>query len=306
MALVDYSFADGRLVLVPIEHLSPVGVSPAFAAVLRDRGGWSDARLALFDASFRSYWTRSADLARRTRTWMPPRVRHVAVVTRDVGVRPYAQLLNTSAWTLYACDFDPELGHPELSAYLFAHGDRMALSGEVTLAALHNAAWWLERTDEECEAFAAAAVRSRRPDADGLRAIARALPWLRRLRHETLAPPVASVPHRAIPGTGLLVPQALEREPRVLVDAWATTARRALEAYRAAWNADPTRVASDLVEWLARDAPPVVVTAGRDRVLWEPAFPDRIGALRSALKRGDVSPGEVHIDNQSSINLQLL
>ena len=289
MALVDYCFADGRLVLVPIEHLSPAGVSRDFAAVLLDRGGWSVARLALFDESFRLYWARSAELSRRTRTWMPPRVRHVAVVIRDVAVRPYAQLLNTSAWTCYACDFDPDLGHAELGAYLFAHGDRMALTREVTLAALHNAAWWLERSDDECAAFAAAAARSRRPDADGVRAIARALPWLRRLRHETLAPPAAATPHREIPGTGLLVPQALEREPRGLVDAWASAARRTLEEYRAAWRAAPNRVANDLVDWLARDVPPLLVTAGREHVLWEPAAPDRVGSLRGALERGDAA-----------------
>jgi hypothetical protein len=34
------------------------------------------------------------------------------------------------------------------------------------------AAWWLERTDEECVAFAAAAARATRPDAAGFRAIA--------------------------------------------------------------------------------------------------------------------------------------
>lgn len=289
MTLADYYFADGRLVLVPIEHLSPAGVTREFATLLRERAGWSEARVAAFDQSFRLYWTRSTDLARRTRTWMPPRVRHVAVVTSESGVRPYAQLLNTSAWTLHACDFDPSLSHPELGAYLFAHGDRMALSGEVTLASLHNAAWWLERSDEECAAFAAAAERSRRPDAEGFRAIARALPWLRRLRHETLAPPAASTPHRPIPGTGLLVPQGLEHEPRTLVDAWVVAARRALESYRAAWQAEPTRVAADLVEWLARESPPVLVTAGRDRVLWDPAHPDRTGALRGALKRGDAA-----------------
>jgi hypothetical protein len=159
----------------------------------------------------------------------------------------------------------------------------------VTLAALHNAAWWLERSDEECAAFAAAAARSGRPDAAGFRAIAAALPWLRRLRHETLAPPPASSPHRAIPGTGLLVPRELEGEPRGLVDAWATAARRAVETYRAAWQAAPSRVLGDVVDWLVRDVPPLLVTAGVDRILWDPEHPERTGALRDALKRGDAA-----------------
>lgn len=289
MTLADYYFADARLILVPIEHLTPSGMSRELAGELRQRRDWSQARIDLFDRSFGLYWTRSAALARRTRTWMPPRIRHAAIVTVERGVRPYAQLLNTSAWTLYAVDFDPACSHPELGAYLFAHGDRMALSGEVTLAALHNAAWWLERTDEECAAFASAAARSTRPDATGLHAIATSLPWLRRLRHEVLAPPPASSPHRAIPGTGLLVPQAIEPEPRRLVDAWTTAARRTIDAYRASWQAAPTRVLRDLTDWLTRDAPPVLVTAEHDRILWDPEHPERTGVLRAALKLGDAA-----------------
>jgi len=289
MTLADYYFADARLVLVPIEHLGPSGMSRELARELQARCGWSSAWIDLFDRSFALYVSRSAALARRTRTWMPPRIRHAAIVIAETSVRPYAQLLNTSAWTLYAGDFDPARSHPELGAYLFAHGDRMALSGEVTLAALHNAAWWLERSDEECAAFAAAVAHSSRPDAAGYRAIAAALPWLRRLRHETLAPPAASSPHRAIPGTGLLVPRELEGEPRGLVDAWVAAARRAVESYRAAWQAAPSRVLGDLVEWLVHEAPPLLVTAGVDRILWDPEHPERTGALRDALKRGDAA-----------------
>jgi hypothetical protein len=289
VTLADYYFSDERLVLIPIEHLSPSGMSREVAALLRERRGWSHARIDLFDRSFALYWARSAGLARRTRTWMPPRLRHVGIVTAERGVRPYAQLLNTAAWMLYATDFDPASGHPELGAYLLAHGDRMTFSGEVTLAALHNGAWWLERTDEECRAFAAAAARSTRPDADGVRAIARALPWLRRLRHETLAPPLEASPHRAVPGTGLLVPRELEHEPRALVDAWSAAARGALEAYRTHWRAPGARMFAELVRWLAADAPPLLVTAHDGRVLWDPRRPNESGDLRAALAPADAA-----------------
>ncbi len=289
MTLADYYVRDSRLFLIPIEHLTPSGMSRELAKALCDRGTWSPAHGDLFDRSFELYWTRSIALAGRTRTWMPPRIRHVAVVTNANGLRPYAQLLNTSAWTVYVTDFAPQISHPEFAAYVLAHGDRMALSGEVTLSALHNAAWWIERTDAECAAFAAAAARSPRPDADGFRAVASALPWLRRLRHETLAPPLVTSPHRAIPGTGILVPQALEGEPRGLVDAWATAARRAIDVYRAAWQAAPSRVIGDLGDWLRHDVPPLLVTAGRERIVWDPEHPERLGALRDVLKRGDAA-----------------
>ena len=301
MTLAEYYLADPRLVLLPIEHLSPSGMTVELATLLRERAAWTAERVAFFDRSFALYWTRSAELAARTRTWMPPRIRHVAVVGEGDAVRPYAQLLNTSAWTMYAVDFDPEASDPELAAYLLAHGDRMAIAGEVTLVALHSAAWWLVRSDDECAAFTAAAERSTRPDADGLRAIAAALPWLRRLKHETLDPPRIVSPHRAIPGTGLLVPRALEHEPRTLVDAWRTAARQALDAYGRRWRASPAAAVEATVQWLASDVPPVLVTAERGRIVWDPEHPERHGTLRTILKRGDAAAVEAVRDDLAII-----
>src|SRR5262249_905488 len=142
----------------PIEHLSPGGVSRAGAALLAARAGWPGARIALLDRAFALYWSRTAELPGRTRTWAPPRIRHIAVLRDARAVHPYVQLLNTSAWTLYETDLDPERSHPEFVAYLLAHGDRMAQTGEVTRAALYNAAWWFTRSDDECAAFTAAAA----------------------------------------------------------------------------------------------------------------------------------------------------
>jgi hypothetical protein len=285
MTLADYYLGDERVVLLPIEHLTPAGMSGPLAALLAARRGWSPARVALFNRGFDLYWQRTAALAARTSSWAPPRLRHVALVSAPLAVRPYAQLLNTSAWTLYESDVDPDRSHPELAAYLLAHGDRMTATGEVATAAVHNAAWWLERSDEECAAFAAAAARSPRPDAEGLRALAAATEWLRRLRHETLRPPVVASPHRPIPGTGLLVPQALEAEPPALVQCWAAVARRAVGTYYAAWRAPDPGAVRALCDWLAGTAPPLLVTAERGRVVWDPETPARLGALRDLLKR---------------------
>lgn len=269
------------MVLVPIEHLGPEGVSGDFAGALVARG-WSAARVALFDAGFARYWRRATDLARRVRGWPAPRLRHVAVVAEPLAVHPYVSLLNTSAWTLYAADLDPATSHPELLAWLLAHGDRLMVLGEVTRAALHDAPWWLERDDAECAAFAAAAARSPRPDGDALRQLAAALPWLRRLGHADLRP--CPGPHRAIPGTAVQVPRELETEPPALVEAWTAAARGAVSAYVARWRAADPDAARALLDWLAADAPPLLVAA-RGRLLWDPAAPDRIGGLRTELKR---------------------
>ena len=117
-----------------------------------------------------------------------------------LGVRPYVSLLNTSTWLLYASDVDPACSDPELLACLLAHGDWMAQTGEVAFAAVRGAAWWLERTDDECAAFAAAVARSARPDAAAWRALADALPWLRRLHHDDAPAAARGEPASTDPG----------------------------------------------------------------------------------------------------------
>jgi hypothetical protein len=285
--LADYYLGDPRVVLVPIEHLSPAGMSAAFAGAVAARRGWSAERIALFDSAFALYWTRSAALARRTATWPAPRRRHVAVVADPRAVRPYVQLLNTSAWLLYEMDVDPAVSTPEFVAYLLALGDAMAASGEVTMAAVRAAAWWLERGDEECAAFAAAAARSRRPDAAALRAVAAATAWLRALAHETLRPPGRPGGHRSIPGTGLLVPPGLEERPPALVASWRTAATEALAAFRAAWRAPATGAVAALTAWLADEAPPLLVTGAGGRIVWDPEAPRRVDALADGLRDAD-------------------
>jgi hypothetical protein len=296
MILGDYYFSDPRLVLIPIEHLRPAGMGADFAIALGDRRGWSAERIALFNAAFALYWTRTTDLAHRTRTWAPPRLRHVAVFDDPLAVHPYAQLLNTSAWTLYAPDVDPARSHAELAAYLLAHGDRMTRLGEVTMAALHNAAWWFERSDAECAAFAAAAAASTRPDAAALRALAGALPWLRRLGHAELRPAPAHG-HRTIPATALQVPLADAAEPPRLVDRCRDVARAAVERYTAAWRATDLAALDALSDWLAAAGPRLLICSRAGRILWEPGRAARVAPLRAALKRASgAAVRDIHAD----------
>jgi hypothetical protein len=162
----------------------------------------------------------------------------------------------------------------------------MAVTGEVTMAPVQAAAWWLERSDDECAAFAAAAACSTRPDAAALVALADALPWLRRLHHEVVRP-AAAPGERPIPGSGLLVPAGLEAEPPRLVARWQAVAEGTLAAYRAAWRRRDPALVANACDWIAADAPPLLVTAQDGRIVWDPAAPARTGALRAELKRAD-------------------
>jgi hypothetical protein len=226
-------------------------------------------------------------LARRTAGWAPPRRRHVGVVKEPLGVRPYVSLLNSSAWLLYASDVDPGRSDAEFVAYLLAHGDWMAHTGEVAFAAVRGAAWWLERADDECAAFTAAAARSTRPDAPAWRSLGDAPPWLRRLHHTSLRPPLVVSPHRPIPGTGLLVPAALDAEPPRLAERWAAIASVVLGTYRTAWRRHDPEAVNALCDWLALAAPDLLVTGGDGGTLWDPAAPRHTTAVRTVLEHAD-------------------
>jgi hypothetical protein len=282
--LDDFYFADPRVTLVPLEHLAEDGVEPGFASRLCDRRGWSAASVGLLSQGVAVYWRRLEDLARRTGTLSPPRLRSVAVVADGDAVRPYAPMLNAGTWTLYECDLDAERSHVELVAYLLAHGDRMSESNEVTLVAVHLAAWWFERSPAERAAFARAAEASRRPDAELYRAIAAALPWLREIRHERMRPPRRPGGHRAIPHTGLLVPRAHEAEPDRLVARCREVATGALQRFYVRWRERDDDAAAALCAWLRDDGPPLVVTGRGATVLWQPGASGDTSRVRAELE----------------------
>jgi hypothetical protein len=54
--------------------------------------------------------------------------------------------------------------------------------------------------------------------------------------------------------------------------------------------------------WLTAAAPPLLVTVERGRILWDPEHPERVGALRTALKRGDAGAVRSIADDLRSID----
>ena len=282
--LEDFYFSDPRVALVPIEHLSATGVSPEFARVLAERIAGGAGIVAILDEAFPLYWERIGRLVGRTRSWPPPRLRNVAIVDSSTFIPPYVQLLNTSTWTLFDCDFDPATSSVEFVAYLLAHGDRMSITGEVTSAALHNAAYWFERNEAEIAEFQSGARVSTRPDAEAFAALADAIPWLRQLCHETLRPPSGSIGHRTIAGTGLLVPLAFESEPARLVEHWTRSATTAVRKYFAHYETGDRGELAVTIDWLREQTHAFVITGRNNRVLWDSSHPDRIAPVRSELR----------------------
>jgi hypothetical protein len=282
--LEDYYFLDSRVVLVPTERLTPRGVDPRFALLLQERAGWTSARIDLLSSAFAAYWSRSALLAERAPHLRPPRRRSIAVIRDPAQVRPYVALLNTSTWTLYETDLDPERSHPELVTYALLHGDRLLEAPEIGRVAIDLAPYWFERTPVELRAFADAARASTSPDGAVFREVGDALSWLKELRHETLRPPRLGA-HRAIPGTGLLVPRRLEARPDALVERCRERARASIAQFRAGRGTAGKPAAERLVAWLSTTTPPVLVTASGTggTPLWDPDAPERVDRLAAAL-----------------------
>ena len=205
MTLADYYLGDPRLILVPIEHLGAGRDEPRARRAARERG-WlvagagrcssTAASRSTGRAAPRSRVARARGCRRGSATSpsSPTRARRSAIRAAAEHQRLDCSTRATSI---------PRSRIPSSRAYLLAHGDRMALSGEVTLSALHNAAWWLERSDDECAAFAAAAARSTRPDAAAFRAVADGpASGCGSLRHETLRPPLIVEPAPRDSGDG--------------------------------------------------------------------------------------------------------
>ena len=283
--LDDFYFADSRLILVPIEHLSPTGLSDEFAAALAQHSKQADAIREFVDGAIARYWERCARLATKSRTWDYPRIRNIAIVDSTTFIPPYVQFLNTTTWTLFDCDFDPRTSSVELVAYLLAHGDRMSRTGEATLAALHNAAYWFGLSDEEVQDFQKGARSSTRPDGEAFAALAEAISWLQQLCHETLRPPASADGYLQITNTGLLVPRSIKEKPGELVSTWTDVAKRAVTEYYRAYSGSDSAAAAEVLEFLREQQPEVVITGQNNRVLWDPDHPDRVGTVRNELKR---------------------
>ena len=285
--LAEYYFAHEELFVIPIEELSSQGMTRRFQELLRERLRVEPAWIDLFNAAFVTYWERATELAGQAPAyWFPPRLQHVCVVVDAARVRPYFQPFNKGSWLLYATDFDPSTSNREFAAYQFLHVERMGLLQEVTQAVVRNLSYWLQRSDAEIDQFRAACRQTTRPDAPAFRALDTAMPWIRRLYHESLKPPVlVSIdPFVQLPHTGVLMPRSLQPDLDALVRCWTTAAQEARQAFYATYARRGRERSGDLCAWLKEQRPEVLVTGQQRRVLWDPREPERIGAVRAVLR----------------------
>jgi hypothetical protein len=285
MQLKGFYFADPRMFVIPIEHLSVRGMSEAYADAVRAERGVSEGWIALFNEAFALYTERIARLyARAPETWFPPRLQNVCIVTDALHTRPYYQPFHQASWLLYQCDFDPHESNTELASYQFAHIERFCLSRSIAAAVVHNLSWLLVLEDAQTDAFAEACRKTSRPDGDAFRALAGALPWIRRLYHEKLKRPVLALPEPfgRLEAAELMVPLSVQGDLRALVDVFTKTASEAVVRYHAAHQGGEG--ADTICDYLRDEAPLVVITGVDGTIVWDPEAASELTAVRGVLE----------------------
>ena len=275
--------ADG-LFLIGIEHLSRAGIEPAHRAWLAQRG-FTEPWLARFERCFALWWSRAEELhAKAPRSWLVPRVQIVGIATAPV--RPFFQPIHGSSWLVYKDDFEPELVSEELGVFALAQAERLGWLRAIFPGYLADLSWWLLRTEEECARFRADVERTRRPDAEALRAVAAALELLRGAHHPELRPRVlvTSEPELELAGSGLSFALA-KRHP---IESFTRRLQRALERvvqeHYGRFQAQGSEPLERFLAWLAEERPQVLVSGERGALLWDFEKPAETGALRAQLR----------------------
>ncbi len=283
---VEFCFAHEDLFLIPAEELSAGGLSAPFAARLLERGTVTEPWLQRFDEAFALYWRRARELAALApRSWLPPRAQNVCVALDPVRVRPFFQPLGRSSCLLDHGDFLPRTSSLEFATYQLFHVERQNLLQQVVPALLHDLGYWLVRSQAELDDFRAGCRRARDGQAQGWRALMRALEWIPRCFAEGLKPPPAALaePTVTIPGTAFLALRSLQGELDELQRKWREAAEQRTQDYFAAHASRRDGDARELVEWIQGQRPLVLVTGQKGELLWDPERPEDVERLRHEL-----------------------
>lgn len=289
MSLSDFYFAYPQVFLIPVEHLSPTGMSASFARLAQEGRGVSAGWVELFDQAVAQYFERVTMLAERApKYWRKPRLANVCMVQDAEHTRPYYQPFSQSSWLLYQSDFDPECSNVEHATYQLVHVERLGLTGDAGMTWIHNLSYFVARSAEERAAFAAGCEASPRPDADAFRALGKLMDVVGSLYHDQLRPRPASPEMRIarIEIAGLRAPEEHREAIQALAeDCLAAThnvIHRYYQAQQRGGSLDQPEVA--LVDWLENTRPMVLLTDHLGGTVWDPDRADDVIGLRVILE----------------------
>lgn len=283
--LWNYCHSQPGLLLLPIEQLSPDGISQAMQAMLLDQDLLTAAQLTLFNKAYRFYWQRTRRLYQKARQyWFPPRIQHICLVTDSELIRPYFQPFNKNSWLLYLDDFDPASSSIEFAAYQFLHVERMWLLGRLDPVMYTNLSYFLTLSAEQVEDFITGCRRNTRPDSDAFQILADSMPSIRKLYHDPLKKPtVAAGNLRGMRDTGLGVSADLIPVLQQLQQSWSQTTVKVTDKFRNAHIIQSAKPGQSIMDWLQKEKPALLITGKESKILWDPERPDEIAALRTVL-----------------------
>lgn len=268
-ALIDYCSSQPGLLVVPIDVLSDQGLDPDAAAAYQKRNLLSAAECRRIDDMVSAYWLRAEKLRRASKQWFPPRVQHLCLVTDGVATRPYFQPFHASSWLLYREDLDEATSSLEFSIFLLFQAERQYLQQQVGASLTTNLGYLQVLNPAQYEDFLIGCRRSTRPDAEGYRALADALPGLRGLHHVDFDPPTSHLPaeHRVL-ANGLAGGAEAQRTIDALHRRWMAAIEGVAAAHRASVRPASAASGQRLKAWLEAEAPQLVLTGKDKQVLW--------------------------------------
>ncbi|MBK8937550.1 MAG: hypothetical protein IPM79_07870 [Polyangiaceae bacterium] len=282
-----FYFAQDELFLIPVEHIDRTGVSAAFADELERRGVPSASR-EVFDRAMQLLWPALEALAkRRPDTFVPPRATNVFVLREGAPWPPYFRPFEGMSAVVYACDLDPEVSCPEHAAFQLLVSERLGQTRRAGAALREALPFLLSLDDPAAERLAAAARRTRRPDAAPLAALADLLPALRAGArceglHELEPLPAGFA---RVKGTPLALDRALAPNLQAVMKQWDAVAAELSEAHSARQRVSSGAAhASSVLAALVAEPPEVLIVDRAGETVWDPSTPTDTARLGEALR----------------------
>ncbi len=296
LALRRFALAHPNIVVIPAESLDEHGLEPKFAELLIAEGRLSAEQIDCLERGAAMYWERCRDLfARAPASWFPPRQANLLIISEQRGIFPYMEPFIGTSSLLYASDLNT---HPEYVAYLLVHVDRLALLPSVRAALVCNLSYWFDRDDASRSAFASAAARAKRPDAQCFTALANAFDWIDQLLHIPLREPQRdpTEPYLSVEGADLYVPKRLQPQVTALCDAGDDAVRNAVQVTAPIVVSARSPTVDALCDWLQQTRAHVIVVAHDSTTVWSPEMKDPRWMRRALVNADDAAVASLHDD----------
>jgi hypothetical protein len=296
-ALRRFALAHPSVVVLPAEVLDEHGLEPEFAELLIAEGRLSAGQIDCLERGTALYWQRCRDLfARAPQSWFPPRRTNLLIISEQRGILPYTDPFIGTSSLLYQSDLDT---HPEYVAYMLVHVDRLAWLRSVRAALVCNLSYWFDRDDASRSAFASAAGRAQRPDAQCFTALADAFDWIDQLFHIPLREPQQDISEpylEVLEGTELYAPKRLQPRVTALCDAGEDAVSTAIQITAPAAVPARSRTVDALCDWLQQTRAHVIVVALDGTTVWSPEVNDPRWMRCALVNANDAAVASLHED----------